>query len=82
VNLFKKTLEPFKLVIESSALKKNEIDVIVLLTFSTKIRQLFKEFFGGNNQTPASTSIRLFASVPPSREETSAKTILRTKIWH
>ena len=50
VDLFKKTLEPLKLAIEGSDLKKNEIDEIVLVGGSTripKIRQLVKEFFGG-----------------------------------
>lgn len=49
-DLFKKTLEPLKLALEGSGLKKNEIDEIVLVGGSTripKIRQLVKEFFGG-----------------------------------
>jgi len=49
-DLFKKTLEPLKLALEGSDLKKNEIDEIVLVGGSTripKIRQLVKEFFGG-----------------------------------
>lgn len=49
-DLFKKTLEPLKLALEGSDLKKNEIDEIVLVGGSTripKIRQLVKDFFGG-----------------------------------
>jgi len=49
-DLFKKTLEPLKLALEGSDLKKNEIDEIVLVGGSTripKIRQLVKEFFNG-----------------------------------
>ena len=49
-DLFKKTLEPLKLAIEGSGLKKNEVDEIVLVGGSTripKIRQLVKEFFNG-----------------------------------
>jgi heat shock protein 5 len=43
-------MEPLKLALEGSNLKKNEIDEIVLVGGSTripKIRQLVKEFFGG-----------------------------------
>jgi heat shock protein 5 len=49
-DLFKKTLEPLKLALEGSGLKKNEVDEIVLVGGSTripKIRQLVKEFFNG-----------------------------------
>ena len=49
-DLFKKTLEPLKLALESAGLKKNEVDEIVLVGGSTripKIRQLVKEFFNG-----------------------------------
>ncbi len=49
-DLFKKTLEPLKLALEGSELKKNEIDEIVLVGGSTripKIKQLVKEFFNG-----------------------------------
>ena len=50
IDLFKKTLEPLKLAMEGSGLKKTEIDEIVLVGGSTripKIRQIVKDFFSG-----------------------------------
>jgi len=49
-DLFKKTLDPVKVVMEDSGLKKNQIDEIVLVGGSTripKIQQLIKDFFNG-----------------------------------
>lgn len=49
-DLFQKTLQPVKQVLEDSDMKKDEIDEIVLVGGSTripKIQQLIKEFFNG-----------------------------------
>merc|ERR1712054_704658 len=49
-DLFKKTLEPVKHVMQDSGLKKTQIDEIVLVGGSTripKIQQLIKDFFNG-----------------------------------
>merc|ERR1711912_586 len=49
-DLFKKTLDPVKLVMQDSGLKKSQIDEIVLVGGSTripKIQQLIKDFFNG-----------------------------------
>merc|ERR1711903_252430 len=49
-DLFKKTLDPVKLVMDDSGLKKSQIDEIVLVGGSTripKIQQLIKDFFNG-----------------------------------
>merc|ERR1719298_31673 len=49
-DLFKKTLDPVKRVMEDSGLKKSQIDEIVLVGGSTripKIQQLIKDFFNG-----------------------------------
>jgi len=49
-DLFKKTLKPVEQVMEDSALKKSEIDEIVLVGGSTripKVQQLIKDFFNG-----------------------------------
>lgn len=50
IDLFKKTLEPVKTVLEDSELKKSEIDEIVLVGGSTripKVQSLLKDFFNG-----------------------------------
>jgi len=50
LDLFKKTLEPVKKVLEDSELRKNEIDDIVLVGGSTripKVQSLLKDFFNG-----------------------------------
>ncbi|EFA80174.1 heat shock protein Hsp70 family protein [Heterostelium album PN500] len=50
MDLFKKTLEPVKRVLEDSGLKKNQIHEIVLVGGSTripKIQALLKDFFNG-----------------------------------
>lgn len=49
IDLFKKTMEPVKQVLDDSGLKKSDIDVVVLVGGSTripKIQQLIKDFFG------------------------------------
>merc|ERR1712178_348315 len=49
-DLFKKTLEPVKHVMQDSGLKKTQIDEIVLVGGSTripKIQQLIKDYFNG-----------------------------------
>jgi heat shock protein 5 len=49
-DLFKKTLDPVKLVMDDSGLKKSQVDEIVLVGGSTripKIQQLIKDFFNG-----------------------------------
>merc|ERR1711972_1090073 len=49
-DLFKKTLQPVKQVMEDSGLKKTQVDEIVLVGGSTripKVQSLMKEFFGG-----------------------------------
>merc|ERR1712070_1207761 len=49
-DLFKKTLDPVKLVMEDSGLKKTQIDEVVMVGGSTripKIQQLIKDFFNG-----------------------------------
>merc|ERR1719443_1490415 len=48
--LFKKTLKPVQQVLEDAAMKKSEIDEIVLVGGSTripKVQQLIKDFFNG-----------------------------------
>ncbi|GAM18155.1 hypothetical protein SAMD00019534_013300 [Acytostelium subglobosum LB1] len=50
MDLFKKTLEPVKKVLEDSGLKKSDIHEIVLVGGSTripKVQQLLKDFFNG-----------------------------------
>jgi heat shock protein 5 len=50
MDLFRKTLDPVKKVLEDAKLAKNEIDEIVLVGGSTripKVQQLIKEFFNG-----------------------------------
>ncbi|KAF2068825.1 hypothetical protein CYY_009852 [Polysphondylium violaceum] len=50
MDLFKKTLEPVKKVLQDAKLKKSEIDEIVLVGGSTripKVKQLLKDFFNG-----------------------------------
>lgn len=53
-DLFKSTLKPVQKVLEDAALKKKDIDEIVLVGGSTripKIQQLVKEFFNGKEPT-------------------------------
>ncbi len=50
VDLFKKTLEPVKKVLEDGKLQKHEVDEIVLVGGSTripKVQQILKQFFDG-----------------------------------
>lgn len=50
MDLFKKTLEPVKRVLEDSSLRKNQIEEIVMVGGSTripKVQQLIKDFFNG-----------------------------------
>ncbi len=50
IDLFKKTLEPVKTVLQDSELQKNQIDEIVLVGGSTripKVQSLLKDFFNG-----------------------------------
>jgi len=50
MDLFKKTLEPVKKVIEDSGLKKSDVDEVVLVGGSTripKVQQLLKDYFDG-----------------------------------
>merc|ERR1712023_184859 len=50
MDLFKKTLKPVQKVLEDAAMKKNQVDEIVLVGGSTripKVQSLIKDYFGG-----------------------------------